>query len=83
MYFITMLEGKDGLGRCVGYVSDFNEAEKIVKNNMYDIWEHIYEYAIIEEIDEGIYQWCEYPKWHKYNKEENKYESCERPEWAK
>ena len=83
MYFITMLESKDGSSRCVGYSREFEEAEELVKENACDICDSIYKYTVIEDVPEGIYQYDTEPKWYEYNEKENRYESCDRPEWAK
>ena len=65
MYFITMLErmGKTELGwldtgcqRCVGYFLDKDEAYDAVINNSLDISDHIYNYAVIQRIEPGIYR---------------------------
>ena len=61
MYFITTIghlpEGnyKDmGSTRCVGYYENFNDADETVRNNRCDIWETIYDYCMIEKVDEGL-----------------------------
>lgn len=63
-----------GCRRSVGYYLKLADAEEIVKNNICDLWETIYDYAIIEEIDEGIYPFVENKWFYKYNIELNKYE---------
>lgn len=39
----------------VGFYSSFKEAERILNNNIYDIRECLYNYAIIEYVCEGTY----------------------------
>ena len=83
MYFITMLEDGDALGRCVGYYKTFEEAEDAVKENKMDICESCYLYAVIENVPEGLYQYDTEAKWYKFNMEEEKYEEFEKPECFK
>lgn len=79
MYFITSVSEKHGY-RCVGYVSKLEEAVKIVENDFYDLNEAgYYPYAVIENIEEGIYQYDQNPLWFKYNENIEKYEKSERP----
>lgn len=81
MYFVTTLDSKDGDTRCVGYFRSFKEAENVVLNNVYDIWETCYDYAIIEHIPEGLYQYDFHPVWYKYQKTTCGYVKCEQPEF--
>lgn len=71
-YFITTLYIKNNeiiRGRCVGYFSDLNDAIDAVKSNVGDIYEEgYYNYCVIEEIPEGIYQYDFKPKWFKWDK---------------
>ena len=86
MYFISTIQIKNNQiqdTRCVGYVSDLNLAKEIIKNNEYDLNETIYNYALIENIPEGIYQYDMSPLWFKFNELNEKYESCEIPECCK
>ena len=79
MYFITSISEKHGY-RCVGYVSKLEDAVDIVENNKYDLWEAgYYPYAVIENVEEGIYQYDLNPLWFKYNMEKEIYEKSERP----
>lgn len=41
--------------RSVGWFATFSEAERIVKNNVCDIYEDTYKYAVIESTPVGIY----------------------------
>lgn len=58
----------------------FEEAEEVVKNNMCDIWERCYNYAVIEEIDCSLYPYPYMRKFYKYNIENNTYEPIKAPE---
>lgn len=67
MYFITLIKvqkGKMTRKRCVGYTKTFEEAEEIVLGNEYDIFENEYNYAVVEKIDSGIYQYDENAVWY-------------------
>ena len=84
MYFITTIEtkGKDVKDtRCVGYFKTFEKAEKAVKENACDIWETCYDYAVIENIPEGLYQYDFHPTWYKWDDLNEEYKRIEgRPE---
>lgn len=83
MYFITTVDAKDEDTRCVGYFQTFEEAENAVKNNACDIWETCYNYAVIENIPCGLYQYDFHPTWYKYHKLTNEYVKCEQPDFVK
>lgn len=72
MYFITAVNQTDT--RCVGYVSTLEEAEAIVENNKYDLYEAgCYPHIVIENIPEGIYQYDFKPIWYEYDEATDKY----------
>ena len=84
MYFITTIEtNKKEISdtRCVGYYSTFEKAENAVLYNVCDIWETCYNYAVIENIPEGIYKYDFRPKWYKYHKLTGGYIKCDPPEF--
>ena len=84
MYFITTIDSKDGDQRCVGYYSSFEKAEEVVLDNIFDICETCYDYAVIENIPEGLYQYDQNAIWYKWNDVDEKYEKIEkRPEQYK
>lgn len=79
MYFITTIEElEDGCHpkgtRTVGYRSDLSVAIETVENNVCDIWEYLYEYAVIEELGEGLYPEVKKRILFKFNHDKNKYE---------
>lgn len=78
MYFITTIDSKDGDQRCVGYYSNFKKAEEIVLDNIFDICETCYDYAVIENIPEGLYQYDDKPIWYEWNDVDEKYERLEK-----
>lgn len=79
MYFVTTVDPKDEDTRCVGYFKTFEEAERVVINNIDDIWETCYEYAVIEKIEPGLYQYDFHPTWYKWHKLTGGYIQCEQP----
>lgn len=65
---------------CGWYMSK-TDAFKAVENNMCDIWEHCYDYALIEEVVEGLYP-CSRTRWFfKFDIESMTYKQIEEPEW--
>lgn len=88
MYFITTIQEENGEikdGRCVGYFKSEYQAVKVVTNNMYDIFECLYNYAVIEKVEEGIYQYDQNPQWFElYTDVEGnpRYRKIEKPEWV-
>ena len=57
-YFITVFSKYDDKGphnmRCWGFYNSFEDAHMVVENNITDIWETIYDFAVIEEYHPGI-----------------------------
>ena len=64
MYFITCFQKYEidelgwpnvGSGRTFGYYNDRDVALEAVRDNWCDIQERIYRYAVVEHIEEGLY----------------------------
>lgn len=87
MYFITQIEYNEKTGElindCRGYFSSFKDAENVVINNITDLYESCFNYVVIENIREGLYQYDLFPHWYLYNKETGKYEETSEPEFTK
>ena len=86
-YFITVFQSYDSFGphgmRCWGFYKDFSEAIATVRHNVTDLWETIYEYAIIEEYCEGIGGY-NFNRWFfRYNQFTNEYVPIDEPEELK
>ena len=65
--------------RCVGYFNSYEEAEEIVTGNYGDLYEEgYYQYAVIENIPEGLYQYDFEPVFFKWDNGE--FKKCDRPE---
>lgn len=89
MWFITVFRkhGKNDLGwheygamRTWGYYADHDTALRALHENWTDMWEYLYEYAVLEEIGEGI---CPTPKsvqWFRFDMERNGYFEIDMPE---
>lgn len=90
MYFITAMtniidintkfdskEYKEHSTRCFGFYNSKKDAIKSVKCNNCDMWETIYDYIVIEEIEEGIHPYAEVVGWFKYNQETNSFDPIE------
>lgn len=57
-----------GSSRVVGYYKHWNDGVKAMHDNRCDIWETIYEYGVLEDLDEGLYpnvNKCQFFKWNK------------------
>ena len=67
MYFVTTIDPKDDDMRCVGYFNKFKKAEKSVLNNACDIHETCYNYCVIENIKEGLYQYDYNAIWYQWD----------------
>lgn len=66
--------------RCVGYFKNKEDAVFSIENNVCDIFENTYNYAVLEHVDEGLYQVDFKPTFFRYNLGKKKYEKCEKPE---
>jgi len=83
MYFITMV-GKDlKVTECVGYYQDFDYAKETLVENRLDINETINNYAMIEEIRNGLYADNVRRWWFKFDYGKGIYEEWETPEQYK
>jgi len=66
-----------GCTRSPCFKHTFEEAEEVVLNNIGDIWETCYDYAVIEEIDSKLYPRYSSRKFYKYNLSSRCYEPIE------
>ena len=87
-YFITVFNRLDldkkgwpdtGEMRLCGFFSDKDMAYKVVRENWTNIWEMCYNYAAIEEINEGILNSTGNRQFFKYNSENGTYEEIDEP----
>lgn len=63
--------------RCVGYYSLLKDAIHAVENNLNNIHENLYEYCVIEETKEGIFNYSDNLYVYRWNKDH--YESIQTP----
>jgi len=83
IYTITTLSRRDDLSsksRTPGYFFSFETAQRYLNENIGDLFEGSYDYAVIEKVYPGIYtiegraEW-----WYKFNMEKDSYEEIEKP----
>ena len=72
-----------GANRCWGFYKDKDKAIQAVEENWTDMWETCYDYAMIEEYEEGISHTTFWRKFYKFNEEKGGYDEIEEPkEWG-
>ena len=74
---------KFGAMAFMGWFSDRKKAISAVKVNACDINETIYNYAVIEEIEEGLYAYPRKRWLFKYSKTDDRYYGIEEPSFLK
>ena len=80
MIYLIATIGEFG-SRTVGYFEDLEKAKQCVKENWGDLCEAgYYEYAVIEDVELGIYQsYKSNPIFYKWNDKDLEYQEIERP----
>ena len=85
-WFITCFnfneKGHVTASRCFGFFTNKAEAIRVIENNETDLWEYLYDYAVIEPYYEGLYGYVHdnYRQFYKYNQKRNMYEPIDTPE---
>lgn len=91
-WFITVMEKLEknskgflstGCTRCWGFYSNKEDALNTLHENRTDLWETIYDYAVLEEYYEGISNSTMKRQFFKYNREKDGYFEIEEPECVK
>ena len=92
MYFITCMEmcTKDpfigiftgGDTRCFGYKETLEAAEKALNENMCDMHEYIYNYAVVEKLGPYIHPDVEEEYWFKWDHDKGGFFRIEKPKAA-
>lgn len=92
-WFITVFEKiekedgrlKTGATRCWGFYTNKEDALRTVIYNCTDLWETIYNYAVIEPYYEGVNGYCfdEEPEWFKFNQFKKEYRPIIKPDEVK
>lgn len=72
-----------GKTRIVGWYSDGDEAIKHVENNDWNIRDGIYDYALVEECDEGFYPYNSKRWFFKFDEDEEVYWVIQEPDFVK
>jgi hypothetical protein len=87
MYFITGFTKYEvderthvpdiGSARTFGYYANSSDAKEAVRHNFCDIFESMYDYMVIEHIEEGLYQLASGRLFFKWNDKQKKYEEID------
>ena len=91
MWFITVMEKIEpdevgwpefGCCRTPGFYECYEDARYAVINNVCDIREYCYNYAVIEHYDPGLYTPGRPREWYKYDEASKKYLPIEEPKYC-
>lgn len=84
MYFVTTVKVEDKKvirTRMTGFLRHKVILEEVLNNNCYDLHEAgYYNYAVMEDISEGFYNFDESPIWFKWDPEKKGFYRCEKPD---
>ena len=86
-YFITAIYDEPGIfyyrkaRRTFGYFNNLDDAFKAVEENRGSMQECLYNYLVIEGIDEGIHPIVNKEYWYKWD--DGKWMLCNKPEFLK
>lgn len=92
MWFVTVVEKMEersdkfidtGFTRTWGFYSDKNNAVQSLRENRTDMRENFYNYAVIEEYEEGICNDTGERQWFKWDEDRHGYFEIEEPESVK
>lgn len=82
-YFITVFQSYDDYGprgiRCWGFFDNFKDANTAIRSNNTDMWETVYDFAVVEEYLLGIGGYNFHRWFYKYNQEMDMYDRIEEP----
>lgn len=92
MYFITCMEKCErmpklgwfdgGSKRCFGYKETLEEAEEALNENMCDMYEYCYVYAVVEKLGPYIHPNVEEEYWFKWDDDRGGFFRIDKPEAA-
>ena len=86
MYFITCFSNFESEYldnyRTFGYFSELAMCIQALNENLADMNERYYTYAVIEEISEGIHSHAKQIAWFCWDEEKEGFYETEKPEWA-
>lgn len=91
MFFITCMSKLEddqygpnyGAIRTFGYYKTFEDCDESLKCNACDMHEYLYNFAVVEKIEEGIHPLALERWWYKYDKEKGGFFPMEEPEFMK
>lgn len=66
--------------RMVGWFANLDEATKTVENNIGDLHEYYYKYAMITTVPEGLYRFDLSPQFYEYDMSKKKYVRIQTPQ---
>jgi hypothetical protein len=81
IYTITTVRGNGRHSRTPGYFFSLENAQAYLEGNIGDLFEGVYDYAVIEKVSPGIYaiedrvEW-----WYKFNMEKDSYIRIDKPD---
>lgn len=81
MYFLTMISDIEQAYavRCFGFFEDLTTPQEILFGNLTDVREGCYDYAVIEDMDPGLYPFSHSVLWYKYDKYKDGYYAIPTP----
>ena len=68
-----------GASRCWGFYTDYNKALETLHNNITDLYENFYNYAVLEEYYEGILSTSGKRQFFIFNRNKNGYIEIDEP----
>lgn len=92
MWFVTVIEkmkghyndfAYTGETRCWGFFSDKEKAVQSLHENWFDMRENVYDYAVIEEYEEGLFNYTGKRQWFQWDEERQGYFEIEEPNGVK
>lgn len=87
VFFITCFEKIEekntwpeiGCSRVMGYYETFEDCDESLKCNACDMFETCYHYAVVEEVEPGLYSYRKMRQFYKYDREKDGYFPIEEP----
>lgn len=69
--------------RTWGYLQNIEEATQALHNNVGNMRERLYEYAVIENISEGLFEFVKERRWFKWSDEKQGFYEINEPDGTK
>ena len=71
---------RTGASRTFGYFAEKDDAVEAMHHNTLDMWEYLYDYAVIEAMREGVHCECEEEIWFQYDRKRGGFFEIPKPE---